>query len=111
MFFISFISVQSCSNFLLILYEQQIKAILENFGSSMYPDHFDWSGNGGLDAQSRKAGESVVAEFLQAHPTDYATKKLQVSNFYLFLSNIKSFTIAVNNIHTSIVNVDNCKYQ
>ncbi|KAM0915366.1 hypothetical protein ACQ4PT_010904 [Festuca glaucescens] len=65
------------SNFLLILYEQQIKAILENVGSSMYPDHFDWSGNGGLDAQSRKAGESGVAEFLQAHPTDYATKKLQ----------------------------------
>ncbi|KAM0915368.1 hypothetical protein ACQ4PT_010904 [Festuca glaucescens] len=56
---------------------QQIKAILENVGSSMYPDHFDWSGNGGLDAQSRKAGESGVAEFLQAHPTDYATKKLQ----------------------------------
>ncbi|XP_047080662.1 tRNA ligase 1-like [Lolium rigidum] len=56
---------------------QQIKAILENVGSSMYPDHFDWSGNGGLDAQSQKAGESVVAEFLQAHPTDYATKKLQ----------------------------------
>jgi hypothetical protein len=77
----------------------------------LYPDHSDWFGNSGLDAQSRKADESVVAYFLQAHPTDYATKKLQVSNFYLFLSNIKSFTIAVNNIHTSTVNVDNFKYQ
>ncbi|KAM0861972.1 hypothetical protein ACQ4PT_045558 [Festuca glaucescens] len=57
--------------------QQQIKAILENLRSSLYPDHSDWFGNSGLDAQSRKADESVVAYFLQAHPTDYATKKLQ----------------------------------
>ncbi|KAM0897276.1 hypothetical protein ACQ4PT_022646 [Festuca glaucescens] len=58
-------------------YLEQIKAILENLRSSLYPDHSDWFGNSGLDAQSRKADESVVAYFLQAHPTDYATKKLQ----------------------------------
>ncbi|KAK1614422.1 hypothetical protein QYE76_019939 [Lolium multiflorum] len=57
--------------------KQKIKAILENLQSSLYPDHSDWFGNSGLDAQSRKADESVVAYFLQAHPTDYATKKLQ----------------------------------
>jgi hypothetical protein len=57
----------------------------------MYPDHSDWFGNSGLDAQSKKADESVVTYFLEAHPTDYETKKLQVSNFYLFLSNIKYF--------------------
>ena len=83
--------VLSCSNILLLLHEQKIKELLEIVGSSLYPDHSDWFGNSGLDAQSRKADESVVAYFLQAHPTDYATKKLQVSNFYLLLSNNKSF--------------------
>uniref|UniRef100_M8ASH2 tRNA ligase phosphodiesterase domain-containing protein n=1 Tax=Aegilops tauschii TaxID=37682 RepID=M8ASH2_AEGTA len=56
---------------------QQIKELLENAGSSMCPDHSDWFGNSGLDAQSRDADESVVTCFLQAHPTDNATKKLQ----------------------------------
>ncbi|KAM3296703.1 hypothetical protein ACQJBY_038849 [Aegilops geniculata] len=57
--------------------KQQIKAILENAGSSLCSDHCDWFGNSGLDAQSRNADRSVVTHFLQAHPTDYATKKLQ----------------------------------
>ncbi|EER96017.1 hypothetical protein SORBI_3002G066800 [Sorghum bicolor] len=57
--------------------KQQIKALLENVGASMCPDHSDWFGNGGLDAQSRLADKSVVTKFLQAHPADYATKKLQ----------------------------------
>ncbi|XP_066389639.1 tRNA ligase 1-like [Miscanthus floridulus] len=57
--------------------KQQIKALLENVGASMCPDHSDWFGNGGLDAQSRNADKSVVTKFLQAHPADYATKKLQ----------------------------------
>ncbi|KAE8770293.1 RNAligase [Hordeum vulgare] len=57
---------------------QQIKALVENIGSSMCPDHSDWFGNSsGLDAQSRDADESAVTWFLQAHPTDNATKKLQ----------------------------------
>ena len=50
----------------------------------MCPDHCDWFGNSGLEAQSRNADKSVVTHFLQAHPTDYATKKLQVSRFYWF---------------------------
>ncbi|KAG2632273.1 hypothetical protein PVAP13_2NG072200 [Panicum virgatum] len=57
--------------------KQQIKALLDNVGASMCPDHSDWFGNSGLDAQSRNADRSVVTKFLQAHPTDYATKKLQ----------------------------------
>ncbi|KAL6598643.1 hypothetical protein ACP70R_046342 [Stipagrostis hirtigluma subsp. patula] len=57
--------------------KQQIKALLENVGASMCPDHSDWFGKSGLDAQSRNADRSVVTKFLQAHPTDYATKKLQ----------------------------------
>jgi hypothetical protein len=48
----------------------------------MCPDHSDWFGNGDLATQSRNADKSVVTDFLQAHPTDYATKKLQVSRFY-----------------------------
>lgn len=57
--------------------KQQIKALLENVGASMCPDHSDWFGTGGLDAQSRNADRSVVTNFLQAHPADYATMKLQ----------------------------------
>ncbi|KAM0856684.1 hypothetical protein ACQ4PT_048956 [Festuca glaucescens] len=57
--------------------KQQIKALLDNVGSSMCPVHCDWFGNCGLEAQSRNADKSVVTHFLQAHPTDYATKKLQ----------------------------------
>lgn len=57
--------------------KQQIKALLENVGSSMCPDLCDWFGNSGIEAQSRNADRSVVTHFLQAHPTDYATKKLQ----------------------------------
>ncbi|KAL5198823.1 hypothetical protein ABZP36_002335 [Zizania latifolia] len=57
--------------------KQQIKALLENVGSSMCPDHSDWFGCSGLDSQSRNADRSVVTKFLQAHPTDFATKKLQ----------------------------------
>ncbi|KAM3383803.1 hypothetical protein ACQJBY_008452 [Aegilops geniculata] len=57
--------------------KQQIKALLENVGSSMCPDRRDWFGYSGLEAQSRNADKSVVTHFLQAHPTDYATKKLQ----------------------------------
>ncbi|KAF6992570.1 hypothetical protein CFC21_009550 [Triticum aestivum] len=56
---------------------QKIKVLLENVGSSICPDHSDWFGSGGLDAQSQDADESVVTCFLQAHPTDNTTKKLQ----------------------------------
>jgi hypothetical protein len=47
----------------------------------MCPNHCDWLGIDGLETQSPNADRSVVTDFLQAHPTDYATKKLQVSRF------------------------------
>ncbi|WRX32160.1 tRNA ligase [Theobroma cacao] len=53
--------------------KQQIKALLQNVGSSFCPDHSDWYD----DAHSRNADRSVLSKFLQAHPADYATTKLQ----------------------------------
>ncbi|XVF19501.1 hypothetical protein REPUB_Repub11eG0115900 [Reevesia pubescens] len=52
--------------------KQQIKALLQNVGSSFCPDHSDW-----YDAQSRDADRSVLSKILQAHPADYSTTKLQ----------------------------------
>ncbi|XP_050894247.1 tRNA ligase 1 isoform X2 [Lathyrus oleraceus] len=57
--------------------KQQMKALLENVGSSFCPDYSDWSGTDAGDMHSRNADKSVVSKFLQAHPTDYSTKKLQ----------------------------------
>ncbi|OMO71211.1 hypothetical protein CCACVL1_18365 [Corchorus capsularis] len=53
--------------------KQQIKALLQNVGSSFCPDHSDWN----ADSHSRNADRSVLAKFLQAHPADYSTSKLQ----------------------------------
>ena len=60
---------------------QQIKALLESVGSSFCPDYSDWFGTGAADSHSRNADRSVLSKFLQAHPADYSTKKLQVSTF------------------------------
>nr|CAD1818356.1 unnamed protein product [Ananas comosus var. bracteatus] len=57
--------------------KQQMKALLDNVGTSMCPDHSDWFGIGDFGAHSRNADRSVLTKFLQAHPTDYATMKLQ----------------------------------
>ena len=76
-----FMLLNLCYTIFVIMHDQQIKALLDNVGDSMCPDHSDWFGNSGLDAQSRNADRSVVTKFLQAHPTDYATKKLQVSSY------------------------------
>ncbi|XP_022157928.1 tRNA ligase 1 [Momordica charantia] len=53
--------------------KQQIKALLQNVGSSFCPDHSDWSG----DSHSRTADRSVLSKFLQTSPTDFSTSKLQ----------------------------------
>jgi len=58
---------------------QQMKALLEGVGSSFCPDYADWFGTDAADIQSRNADKSVLSKFLQAHPADYSTKKLQVS--------------------------------
>lgn len=57
--------------------KQQIKALLQSIGSSFCPDNSDWFGVEGGGTHSRNADRSVVSKFLQAHPADYSTKKLQ----------------------------------
>ncbi|XP_027345379.1 tRNA ligase 1 isoform X2 [Abrus precatorius] len=57
--------------------KQQIKALLESVGGSFCPDYSDWFGTGAADFHSRNADRSVLSKFLQAHPADYSTKKLQ----------------------------------
>ncbi|KAG4988683.1 hypothetical protein JHK84_031243 [Glycine max] len=57
--------------------KQQIKALLESVGSSFCPAYSDWFGTDGADYHSRNADRSVLSKFLQAHPADYSTKKLQ----------------------------------
>ncbi|PRQ55634.1 putative 2',3'-cyclic-nucleotide 3'-phosphodiesterase [Rosa chinensis] len=56
---------------------QQIKALLKRVGSSFCPDHSDWLGGAG-DTQSRNADKAVVSKFLQSHPADFSTTKLQL---------------------------------
>ncbi|KAL9252533.1 tRNA ligase 1-like protein [Drosera capensis] len=56
--------------------KQQVKALLEIVGSSFCPDTVDWFGQEAGD-RSRTADKSVLTKFLQAHPADYSTKKLQ----------------------------------
>jgi len=60
------------------IFVQQIKALLEEAGTCFCPDHVDWLGREAGDAHSRIADRSVVTKFLQAHPADYSTRKLQV---------------------------------
>ncbi|KAK9124336.1 hypothetical protein Sjap_013938 [Stephania japonica] len=57
--------------------KQQIKALLQGVGASFCPYHSDWFGDGSGDAHSRSADKSVVSKFLQAHPADYSTTKVQ----------------------------------
>ncbi|WVZ03730.1 hypothetical protein V8G54_024536 [Vigna mungo] len=57
--------------------KQQIKALLESVGSSFCPSQLDWFGTHGADYHSRNVDRSVLSKFLQAHPADYSTKKLQ----------------------------------
>ncbi|KAJ4978283.1 hypothetical protein NE237_009063 [Protea cynaroides] len=57
--------------------KQQIKALLQSVGPSFCPNYCDWFGDGNGDAQSRNADRSVLSKFLQAHPADFSTTKLQ----------------------------------
>lgn len=65
---------------------QQIKALLESVGSSFCPDYSDWFGTDAADFHSRNADRSVLSKFLQSHPADYSSKKLQVSLNYCILN-------------------------
>lgn len=65
---------------------QQIKALLGSVGSSFCPDYSDWFGTDAADFHARNADKSVLSKFLQAHPADYSTKKLQVRLEYCIFS-------------------------
>lgn len=67
---------------------QQIKALLQSVGTSFCPNYLDWFGNEGSEPHSRNADRSVLTKFLQAHPADFSTRKLQVlslSSLYFLL--------------------------
>ncbi|WCJ41062.1 tRNA ligase 1 [Euphorbia peplus] len=57
--------------------KQQIKALLQRVGSSFCPDSSDWFGIEDGDTQSRNADRSMVSKFVQSHPADFSTTKLQ----------------------------------
>ncbi|PON35102.1 hypothetical protein TorRG33x02_352160, partial [Trema orientale] len=57
--------------------KQQMKALLQSIGKSFCPDHSDWLGSEAGDAHSRNADRSVLSKFLQSHPADFSTTKLQ----------------------------------
>ncbi|CAO2814431.1 unnamed protein product [Amaranthus hypochondriacus] len=57
--------------------KQQIRALLEEVGPSFCPNFVDWLGKEAGDAHSRIPDKSILTKFLQAHPADYSTKKLQ----------------------------------
>uniref|UniRef100_A0A7N2MVT7 Uncharacterized protein n=1 Tax=Quercus lobata TaxID=97700 RepID=A0A7N2MVT7_QUELO len=59
--------------------KQQIKALLQSVGTSFCPDYSDWFGDEEAgDTHSRNANKSVLSKFLQSHPADYSTTKLQI---------------------------------
>ncbi|XP_076937980.1 tRNA ligase 1-like [Bidens hawaiensis] len=57
--------------------KHQIKALLENTGTSFCPDYVDWFGIEAADDLPRNADRSVDSKFLQANPSDYSTTKLK----------------------------------
>ncbi|XP_024026356.1 tRNA ligase 1 isoform X1 [Morus notabilis] len=57
--------------------KQQIKALLQSTGNSFCPDHSEWLGIEAGDDHSRNADGSVLSKFLQCHPADFSTTKLQ----------------------------------
>jgi hypothetical protein len=69
---------QVCLLYFLLTQLQQIKALLQSVGTSFCPNYTDWFVKEGGDAHSRNDDRSVVSKFLQSHPADYSTTKLQV---------------------------------
>jgi len=57
---------------------QQIKALLQSAGTAFCPNYLDWFGDDDSGSHSRNADRSVVSKFLQSHPADFSTGKLQV---------------------------------
>ncbi|GAV62085.1 hypothetical protein CFOL_v3_05609 [Cephalotus follicularis] len=78
--------------------KQKIKALLQGAGSSFCPDDADWFGNESEDAHSKNADKSVLSKFLQSHPADYSTTKLQ-EMIRLIKDSSKRFPVAFKFYH------------
>lgn len=61
----------------------------------MCPDQSDWFGILVSEAHSRGADRSVLSKFLQAHPADLSTIKLQVYELLKWLYCLDSYSIKV----------------
>ncbi|WMV56323.1 hypothetical protein MTR67_049708 [Solanum verrucosum] len=62
--------------------KQQIKALLQSAGTAFCPNYLDWFGDDDSGSHSRNADRSVVSKFLQSHPADFSTGKLQRTKSY-----------------------------
>ncbi|XP_021746101.1 tRNA ligase 1-like [Chenopodium quinoa] len=94
--------------------KQQIRALLDEVGSSFCPSFVDWLGKEEGGDHSRNADRSVLTKFLQAHPADYSTRKLQEmirlmrekrfpAAFKCYYNFHKADTISSDNIHFKMV--------
>ncbi|THF93985.1 hypothetical protein TEA_028458 [Camellia sinensis var. sinensis] len=86
-----------------IIADRQIKALLESVGTSFCPDYLDWFGNGATDSHSRNADQSVLSKFLQAHPADFSTTKLQVEHLLRDVKDTTISTLATEDVEGLIV--------
>lgn len=57
--------------------KEQIKALLQSAGTAFCPNYLDWFGDDDSGSHSRNADRSVVSKFLQSHPADFSTGKIQ----------------------------------
>ncbi|XP_075093401.1 tRNA ligase 1 [Nicotiana tabacum] len=57
--------------------KQQIKALLQSAGTAFCPNYVDWFGDEDSGSHSKNADRAAVSKFLQAHPADFSTRKLQ----------------------------------
>lgn len=65
-------------NSMSILRMQQIRALLQSAGTAFCPNYVDWFGDEDSGSHSKNADRAAVSKFLQAHPADFSTRKLQV---------------------------------
>lgn len=92
--------------------KQQIKALLQSVGSSFCPNFSDWFGVESGDSHSKNADRSVVSKFLQAHPSDFSTTKLQEMIRLMRERRLPAAFKCYHNFHKiSSVSVDNLFYK
>ncbi|KAK1357380.1 putative 2',3'-cyclic-nucleotide 3'-phosphodiesterase [Heracleum sosnowskyi] len=92
--------------------KQQIRALLQNVGTSFCPNYVDWSGKEGTNIHSSNADRSILSKFLQSNPSDFSTTKFQEM---IRLMKEKRFPAAFKcyyNFHkTELVSSDNLQFK